>query len=124
MNRTVYILAILAVITIVAFSVAIYLSTIENSYDNLYDSIYIKTKQGRIKGKIWNDFQFNNNNKVISFFNIPFAKPPINELRFKPPKFGEEYLHEYSWDKIREDGTEETRDATVRGNMCVQYSER
>ena len=124
MNRTVYILAILAVITIVAFSVAIYLSTIENSYDNLYDSIYIKTKQGRIKGKIWNDFQFNNNNKVISFFNIPFAKPPINELRFKPPKFGEDYLHEYSWNKIREDGTEETRDATVRGNMCVQYSER
>lgn len=55
----------------------------------------LSTKQGTLKGKI---MESRNNKKFIAFQNIPFAKPPIGELRFEVSMI---VIYELFWDKLR-----------------------
>ncbi|WP_053219302.1 carboxylesterase/lipase family protein [Virgibacillus senegalensis] len=65
------------------------------------DKILAETKQGQLKGKIEGD--------AISWKGIPYAKPPIDELRFEPPQPAE------NWEGIRE--------AFEYGPVCPQPQE-
>ena len=40
-------------------------------------------EQGQVKGKIEKDMD---GNPFLSFMGIPYAKPPLDKLRFKPPQ--------------------------------------
>lgn len=60
----------------------------------------VNTKHGAIRGQ--------NNNGILQFHGIPYAKAPIGPLRFLPP---EEPL---PWDGVL--------DAIDRGNVCPQYT--
>lgn len=44
------------------------------------EQVIISTNQGKVRGLVQNDFF---GNKYYSFRGIPYAKPPINELRFQ-----------------------------------------
>ncbi|XP_062580478.1 uncharacterized protein LOC134242419 [Saccostrea cucullata] len=69
-------------------------------------TITIQTKLGPMTGNI-EYLDENNRKKVLTFYNIPFAKPPVGELRFaKPVPYG-------SWTG--------TLNATESGNQCMQY---
>lgn len=46
-------------------------------------SNYVKVNQGIVKGV---EESLPNGNKFMRFLGIPYAKPPINELRFQPPQ--------------------------------------
>ncbi|XP_018575271.1 juvenile hormone esterase [Anoplophora glabripennis] len=61
----------------------------------------VSTKQGHVKGFIGTDID---GGRIISFLGIPYAKPPIGELRFKDP------LPVEPWHGIK--------DATKDGNNC------
>jgi para-nitrobenzyl esterase len=43
------------------------------------DSLTVKTAQGKVQGKSIND------GKVKAFLGLPFAAPPVGELRWKAP---------------------------------------
>ena len=58
----------------------------------------VKVQQGVIKGV--------HKNKVISFLSVPFAAPPVGDLRWKPPQPA------LSWSGVR--------DCTVPGPACLQ----
>ncbi len=61
----------------------------------------LSTPQGPVQGVI-------TPNGIHNFMGIPFAKPPVDELRWKPP------LKSESWSQVH--------DATSFGNMCMQPS--
>jgi para-nitrobenzyl esterase len=60
----------------------------------------VRTDQGRVHGK------FINGKQVRAFLGIPFAAPPVGDLRWRPPQ---EPGH---WDGVR--------DATQNGHRCMQ----
>ncbi|KAJ3657573.1 hypothetical protein Zmor_009362 [Zophobas morio] len=58
-------------------------------------------EQGQVKGKIEKDMD---GNPFLSFMGIPYAKPPLDKLRFKPPQPAEKWQGIY--------------DATKEPNNC------
>ncbi|KAL2916334.1 hypothetical protein HK105_204090 [Polyrhizophydium stewartii] len=60
----------------------------------------VKINSGTIKGKFSSDYT------VASFFNIPYAVPPVGNLRFRPPQPPAAFSGVY--------------DATKMGNSCMQ----
>jgi carboxylesterase type B len=46
-------------------------------------SNYVKVSQGTVKGV---EESLPNGNKFMRFSGVPYAKPPVNELRFQPPQ--------------------------------------
>ncbi|XP_046686985.1 esterase FE4-like [Homalodisca vitripennis] len=71
----------------------------------MLDEIEISTKQGRLRGLVKKSIG-RSNKLYYSFQGIPYAKPPVGNLRFKEP---EPYGH---W--------EDTRDATKEGGDSLQ----
>jgi hypothetical protein len=67
------------------------------------DFLTVKTQYGLVEGcKIFvftfvNDFIgfYDSNNTVRAFLGIPFASPPVNQLRWKPPVAPE------NWTEVR-----------------------
>lgn len=47
---------------------------------NKMDDVIVHVKQGSLKGKIGTDYD---GKKYYGFLGIPYAKPPIGNLRFK-----------------------------------------
>ncbi|KAJ2949822.1 hypothetical protein O0L34_g11137 [Tuta absoluta] len=66
----------------------------------------VVTEQGALKGAVCENIE----TKYIAFKGIPYAKPPIGELRFKAPEPPQ------PWEGVRE--------AFEHGPMCPQYNER
>jgi para-nitrobenzyl esterase len=64
------------------------------------DLLTVKTEQGKVKGKTIND------GKVKAFLGLPYAAPPVNELRWKAPQPVAKWKGE--------------RDATKFGAHCAQ----
>jgi para-nitrobenzyl esterase len=64
------------------------------------DSLTVKTIQGKVQGKTIND------GKVKAFLGLPYAAPPVGNLRWKAPESPD------SWKGVR--------DATKLGAHCVQ----
>ena len=64
------------------------------------DPLTVKTAQGKVHGKTINE------GKVKAFLGLPYAAPPVGDLRWKAP------LPAASW--------KGTRDATKFGNHCAQ----
>jgi para-nitrobenzyl esterase len=64
------------------------------------DSLTVKTAQGKIHGKTIND------GKVKAFLGLPYAAPPVGELRFKAPEPAAK------WKGVR--------DASEYGHHCLQ----
>jgi acetylcholinesterase len=73
-----------------------------NSLVSAVNSLYIDTTVGRVHGKVNESFP-----QVAQYLAVPFAEPPIDNLRFAPPV-----------KKTREDGVIE---ATEIGSLCPQY---
>lgn len=65
----------------------------------------VKTVQGELKGVVCHDTV-----SYVAFKGIPYAKPPLGELRFKAPEPPE------PWEGVR--------DASQHGPVCPQYNER
>ncbi|XP_035434296.2 juvenile hormone esterase isoform X3 [Spodoptera frugiperda] len=65
----------------------------------------VKTVQGELKGVVCHDTV-----SYVTFKGIPYAKPPLGELRFKAPEPPE------PWEGVR--------DASQHGPVCPQYNER
>ncbi|CAH0550117.1 unnamed protein product [Brassicogethes aeneus] len=61
----------------------------------------VDTADGKVKGKVCDDYL---GGKFFGFYGIPYAKPPIGDLRFKPPQEQE------PWQGIK--------DATKEGPAC------
>jgi carboxylesterase type B len=59
---------------------------------------------GILEGKV---LQTRGGRDYYAFYNIPYAKPAVGELRFEPPQ---EYTEKWTG----------VRNATVRGNKCIQ----
>jgi para-nitrobenzyl esterase len=68
----------------------------------LGDPLNIKTEQGTVHGKAMND------GKVRAFLGVPYAAPPVGELRWKPPQ------PPTKWKGVR--------DATNFGARCPQWA--
>ncbi|KAI5643452.1 carboxylesterase family domain-containing protein [Phthorimaea operculella] len=66
----------------------------------------VVTEQGALKGIVCE----NSEAKYIAFKGIPYAKPPVGDLRFKAPE------PPVPWEGVR--------DASEHGPMCPQYNER
>ncbi|XP_050428100.1 juvenile hormone esterase-like [Adelges cooleyi] len=66
----------------------------------------INTKNGQLKGKI---LESRDGRKFYSFTSIPYAKPPIGDLRFKAPEPAEPWKG--------------TLDTTKEATMCIQSNE-
>ena len=66
------------------------------------DSLSVKTPQGKVHGKTIND------GKVKAFLGLPYAAPPVGELRWKAPQAAGQ------WKGVR--------DATMYGPRCAQNS--
>jgi para-nitrobenzyl esterase len=64
------------------------------------DSLTVKTALGKVHGKTIND------GKVKAFMGLPYAAPPVGELRWKAPEPAAKWKGE--------------RDATKYGNHCAQ----
>src|ERR1700723_4446300 len=64
------------------------------------DSLTVKTDQGKVQGKTIND------GKVKAFLGLPYAAPPIGDLRWKAPESPAKWKG--------------TRDATSFGARCAQ----
>jgi para-nitrobenzyl esterase len=64
------------------------------------DSLTVKTEQGKVQGKTIND------GKVKAFLGLPYAAPPVGELRWKAPEPAAKWKGE--------------RDATKFGAHCAQ----
>lgn len=62
--------------------------------------LVVKTEQGRVRGKYINARQ------VRAFLGIPFAAPPVRDLRWRPPQPRGRWIG--------------TRDATRYGHRCMQ----
>ncbi|XP_043273322.1 uncharacterized protein [Venturia canescens] len=69
------------------------------------DNIYVKTSLGGIKGQ----YKYSEHGRpYYAFEGIPYAKPPVGELRFQPPQPIEGWTGELV--------------ATKTGSSCLQYS--
>lgn len=66
----------------------------------LADSLTVKTEQGKVHGKTIND------GKVKAFLGLPYAAPPVGDLRWKAPEAPAKWKGE--------------RDATRFGSRCIQ----
>ena len=66
----------------------------------LADSLTVKTEQGKVTGKTIND------GKVKAFLGLPYAAPPVGDLRWKAPEPAAKWKGE--------------RDATKFGAHCAQ----
>jgi para-nitrobenzyl esterase len=64
------------------------------------DSLKVKTEEGKVQGKTIND------GKVRAFLGLPYAAPPVNDLRWKAPEPAAKWKG--------------TRDATKFGAHCAQ----
>ena len=64
------------------------------------DSLTVKTVQGKVQGKTIND------GKVKAFLGLPYAAPPVGDLRWKAPE------RRATWKGVR--------DATSFGAHCAQ----
>jgi para-nitrobenzyl esterase len=64
------------------------------------DSLTVKTEQGKVRGKTIND------GKVKAFMGLPYAAPPVGDLRWKAPEPAAKWKGE--------------RDATKYGAHCAQ----
>ena len=64
------------------------------------DSLTVKTAQGKVRGKTIND------GKVKAFLGLPYAAPPVGDLRWKAPEPPAKWKGE--------------RDATKFGAHCAQ----
>ncbi|HEX8813786.1 MAG TPA: carboxylesterase family protein, partial [Terracidiphilus sp.] len=64
------------------------------------DSLTIKTEQGKVRGKTIND------GKVNAWLGLPFAAPPVGDLRWKAPQPAAKWSGD--------------RDATKYGAHCAQ----
>ncbi|XP_050352553.1 esterase E4-like [Nymphalis io] len=73
-----------------------------------FKTVEVKLKQGDLSGK--EEFTFIKEQKFYSFKGIPYAEPPIGELRFKPP------VSHQGWESIYE--------AHTNKPTCFQYSSR
>ena len=67
-----------------------------------HKSPVVKTDTGKVRGKLSNDGQ------VRAFLGIPYAAPPVGQLRWQPPQPAEK------WHGVR--------DGTAFGNRCIQTS--
>ncbi|CAG7833300.1 unnamed protein product [Allacma fusca] len=67
----------------------------------------VETRQGRVRGR---RFPIRNNEFVAGFLGIPYAEPPLQELRFRPP------MRKNSWDDIF--------NATEFSSICIQPGEQ
>ena len=65
--------------------------------------VYRDTNQGNIKGIVKTA---RNGNAYHAFLGIPYAQPPVNELRWETPKPA------HSWEGVR--------DATANPSSCMQ----
>ncbi|KAL6433033.1 hypothetical protein ACFW04_006371 [Cataglyphis niger] len=83
----------------------LYLSLIDGLHDGIEPMVY--TKWGKLRGKWSRSLQ---NRRVANFLGIPYALPPIGDLRFKSPQ-----QWNNKWESIR--------NATADGNMCLQISD-
>jgi carboxylesterase type B len=79
---------------------------VQNSLTFLLPKIKVRVNQGIIKGVIE---PLPNGKKFQRFSGIPYAKPPIGELRFRAPQ----KLMKFATDEI---------DCTYEGNQCVHKS--
>ena len=70
------------------------------AHDKHADKTVVKTKQGEVEGVMVEGFD------VISWKGLPYAKPPLGELRWKAPQSPD------SW--------EDTRSASDYGSRCFQ----
>jgi para-nitrobenzyl esterase len=84
-----------AVGTVAALALAVGFSTCLHA-----DSLTVKTAQGKIHGKTIND------GKVRAFLGLPYAAPPVGELRWKAPE------PPAKWQGVR--------DATQFGHHCME----
>ncbi len=64
------------------------------------DSLTVKTEQGKVQGKTIND------GKVKAFLGLPYAAPPVGEMRWKAPEAPAKW--------------KDVRDATKFGAHCAQ----
>ncbi|KAF2069962.1 hypothetical protein CYY_008712, partial [Polysphondylium violaceum] len=97
MNKFNFILLIVLLITVLGFAESISTKRIKNrSVHQLSDVIF--TKDGGVRGTVTDTHRV--------WYGIPFAQPPIDELRFDDPK------PVRSWKNIR--------DGTVQRDQCVQ----
>jgi len=64
------------------------------------DPLTVKTAQGKVHGKTIND------GKVRAFLGLPYAAPPLGDLRWRPPE------PPAKWKNVR--------DATLYGSRCMQ----
>ncbi|PSN30979.1 hypothetical protein C0J52_24734 [Blattella germanica] len=76
------------------------------TYSVCEPNLEVKTKNGIVRGRILKDPR--TDKEFYAFSAIPFAKPPVGELRFKAPKPVE------NWSGVR--------DATKEGPVCPQIS--
>lgn len=67
-----------------------------------FDPLIITTKKGQVQGK----FVPVQHNQVGAFLGIPYGKPPVGKLRFRPP--------------VPADSWEGVKDATEYPNSCFQ----
>jgi len=70
------------------------------SVSSLADSLTVKTEQGKVTGKTLND------GKVKAFLGLPYAAPPVGDLRWQAPEPAAKWKGE--------------RDATKFGAHCAQ----
>ncbi|XP_026491214.2 esterase E4-like [Vanessa tameamea] len=73
-----------------------------------FKTVKVKLKQGELSGK--KEFTYINEQKFYSFKGIPYAEPPVGELRFKPP------VSHHGWENIYE--------AHTNKPTCIQYSSK
>ncbi|XP_026744533.1 esterase B1-like [Trichoplusia ni] len=70
------------------------------------EDIIVEIAQGKLSGS--QETAIVSGTPFYSFKGIPYAKPPVGELRFKAP--------------VEADSWEGVRDATVHGNVCPQFN--
>lgn len=67
--------------------------------------LIVTTKSGKVQGKLLPTLD----GEVRAFLGIPFAKPPVENLRFRHPQPADPWLG--------------VKDATNYGNACMQLSD-
>ncbi|XP_065225806.1 esterase FE4-like [Planococcus citri] len=70
-------------------------------------SLIVEVKQGKLRGK--RNTSVLSGKRFCTFSGIPYGKPPVGDLRFRPPELAEK------WEGIL--------DATCEKNICIQRNE-
>ncbi|XP_047536540.1 esterase E4-like [Vanessa atalanta] len=73
-----------------------------------FKTVKVKLKQGELSGK--EEFTYIKEQKFYSFNGIPYAEPPVGELRFKPP--------------VSHNGWENIYEAHTNKPTCIQYNSK